>query len=260
MKMTYQHERQLFFTALMFFTRIPCPKGIDHSDELLNQSARYFPVVGWIIGSCTALVYLATYAWLSPGIAVVLSMATGILLTGAFHEDGFADCCDGFGGGYTPERVLTIMKDSRIGAFGAIGIIMMLLLKATSLHAIATTGGLRWLAAALLLAHPASRFAAFCLMIPLPYVQDIDASKVKPIAKRPPNKHETLFAASAALLPLLLFPSLKAIWILPIAAIGPWLAARYFNKRIGGYTGDCLGATQQITEIIIYLVVVALCR
>lgn len=260
MKIDYKRERELFFTALMFFTRIPCPKDIGHSADLLNRSARYFPVVGWVIGIAVTLTYAMASILLTPSVAIVLSMAVGVVLTGAFHEDGFADCCDGFGGGYTKERVLTIMKDSRVGAFGAIGMTIMLLLKFASLQAIATHGGLRWMMPAMIFAHAASRFGAFCLMGYLDYVQDIDASKVKPIATKKPNAHETVFALIAAGIPLLLFPAFRIVLILPVIALTTWLAGLYFQKRIGGYTGDCLGATQQVTEIAIYLSVIALCN
>jgi adenosylcobinamide-GDP ribazoletransferase len=259
MKLDIKQERQLFFTALMFFTRIPCPKDIDHSADLLNRSARYFPVIGWVIGIASMATYSLTVSLLTPSIAVVITMAVGIILTGAFHEDGFADCCDGFGGGYTKERVLTIMKDSRVGAFGAIGMMMILLLKFVSLQAIAMNAGLHWMLASLLFAHAASRFGAFSLMIYLDYVQDIDVSKVKPIATKRPDPFDIQFAALAAILPLIFFLSWRAVIILPVAVLGPWLAGRYFKKRIGGYTGDCLGATQQVTEILIYIMVAGLC-
>lgn len=260
MQINTKQERKLFFTALMFFTRIPCPQDIDHSEDTLNRSSRYFPVIGWVIGLAAALVYGMATSILTPTIAVTLSMIAGITLTGAFHEDGFADCCDGFGGGFTKDRVLTIMKDSRIGAFGAIGMIMILLLKFTCLQTIATGTGLRWMIASLWFAHAASRFAAFCLMIYLDYVQDIDASKIKPMATRRPDSFDIKFALLATLIPWLLFLDIRALIILPVAALGPWLAGIYFKKRIGGYTGDCLGATQQVTEIFIYLAVVALCN
>ena len=110
----------------MFLTRIRVPKNIDHSPEYLQQAPRYFPVVGWIVGALSALVFLIFSRYISTDIGILAAMITGILVTGAFHEDGFADVCDGFGGGWTREKILLIMKDSRIGAYGAIGLIAIL--------------------------------------------------------------------------------------------------------------------------------------
>src|ERR1700712_3963673 len=126
-------EIRIFFTALMYFTRIPCPKWVDHSEEYLNKSSRYFPLVGIIIGAISGFTYWG-FQWILPGeIALLLAMIASILATGAFHEDGFADVCDGFGGGWTKEKILLIMKDSRLGTYGVVGIGLMLLLKWTVL-------------------------------------------------------------------------------------------------------------------------------
>ena len=127
------HQLRLFFTALQFFTRLPIPGWVGFDPAWLNQASRYFPAVGAVVAAITAGVYaLAACVFPSP-VAVLLSTAAGIYATGAFHEDGFADMCDGFGGGMTPQRVLEIMKDSRIGAYGAIGTICMLGLKCVTL-------------------------------------------------------------------------------------------------------------------------------
>ena len=97
-------ELHIFFTALMFYTRIPCPKNINHHPDYLNKASRYFPLVGWIVGGISFLIFYMTSFLFSVEIAVLLSMITGVLVTGAFHEDGFADVCDGFGGGWTKEK------------------------------------------------------------------------------------------------------------------------------------------------------------
>ena len=127
-------ELHIFFTTLMFYTRIPCPKNIDHNPEYLNKATRYFPIVGWIVGGISFAVYYLSSIVFSQEIAIILSMIGGILTTGAFHEDGFADVCDGFGGGWTKEKILMIMKDSAIGAYGAIGLVLLFLLKFQSLN------------------------------------------------------------------------------------------------------------------------------
>src|SRR6187402_617597 len=141
-----KEQWKIFLTAVMYFTRInvrkmglyknipPLPDNADvgpsaNEPEYLNKAPLYFPLVGWIVGGVSVLVYLVFSRLLSSDIGVLASMVAGILLTGAFHEDGFADVCDGFGGGWTKENILSIMTDSRVGAFGVIGIISMLAAK-----------------------------------------------------------------------------------------------------------------------------------
>jgi adenosylcobinamide-GDP ribazoletransferase len=244
-------ELQVFLTAVMFYTRIPCPRWVDHSQAMLEKSTRYFPLIGWIVGSVSALSLYGLPQILPLPISIILSMVVSIFITGAFHEDGFADVCDGFGGGWTKEKILLIMKDSRMGAYGAVGIFMLLLLKFACLLEIAQ-GNILHGCFVLFAAHALSRFAAIVLRKNLEYVRENDDSKAKPVAKQTSNK-DYLLAAVFGLLPLLIF---KTAWIalilIPLAAIIFYLRW-YFKKWIGGYTGDCLGATQQISEIIIYL-------
>src|SRR5215211_1296365 len=119
-------QLDIFLTALMFFTRLPVPERINHGAALLQKSARYFPWIGLVVGSIAGVVYLVSINIFSPSISVFFSMLASILTTGAFHEDGFADVCDAFGGGWTKEKILLIMKDSRLGTYGVIGLINML--------------------------------------------------------------------------------------------------------------------------------------
>ncbi|HWY97589.1 MAG TPA: adenosylcobinamide-GDP ribazoletransferase, partial [Bacteroidia bacterium] len=152
-------EIRIFFTALMFFTRIPCPKWVDHSEEYLNKSSKYFPLMGWIVGGFSALIYFGGTYIFPVSIAILLSMVASIWITGAFHEDGLADVCDGFGGGWTKEKILLIMKDSRVGAFGVIGLVMVLLIKYVSLSSIPSMGKL-FVPFIIVSAHSLSRFFA----------------------------------------------------------------------------------------------------
>src|SRR5690554_3714540 len=120
-----RRQVELFFTALGFFTRIPVPAGIPWSPERLNHAARYFPLVGVVVGGVGAASFVA-FNWLLPvSLAVILSMAVTIRLTGAFHEDGWADACDGLGGGWDKLQVLAIMKDSRNGSYATVGLVLM---------------------------------------------------------------------------------------------------------------------------------------
>jgi adenosylcobinamide-GDP ribazoletransferase len=123
-------ELKLFFTALSFYTRLPAPAFIHGNNAgLLPDSIRYLPLIGWMAGIVAAIVYLLANYLFGDTLAVLFSMVATVLLTGAFHEDGFADVCDGFGGGWTKDRILDIMKDSRLGTYGVLGLILLLGIK-----------------------------------------------------------------------------------------------------------------------------------
>lgn len=250
------HQLRLFFVALQFFTRLPVPRWVGFEEEWLHHASRYFPAVGIVVGAITAGTYALAQSWWPPVMAVLASTIVGIYLTGAFHEDGFADTCDGLGGGMTRQRVLEIMVDSRIGAYGAIGILLMLAMKCAVLSSMSSHIAI----AALLAGHPLSRLASTALIWRLAYAKG--EGKAKPLAQRMSNS-EFLIAAATALLPaaallyldVLRWQSLLAgVVALALAAI--WLA-RKFQRRIGGYTGDCLGAVQQLSEVAFYLALLA---
>lgn len=246
-------EIEIFFTALMFYTRIPCPAWVTHDPVYLNKATRYFPLMGWITGGISALVYWsASFVFHAP-LAVLLAMITSIFVTGAFHEDGFADVCDGFGGGWTKERILDIMKDSRTGAYGTIGVVLILLLKYICLVSINSYD----IPLVLLAAHSSSRLFAVLLITLSNYVRENDDAKAKPLAKSI-TAAEIVPALVLGLLPMVLFGTLH-VWILLVVPLLATVYLRwYFHKWIGGYTGDCLGATQQVAEILFYLSFIAL--
>jgi adenosylcobinamide-GDP ribazoletransferase len=250
------HQLRLFFTALQFFTRLPIPAWVGFDAAWLNQAARYFPLVGVVVAALAALVYALAARVLPAPVAVLLSTAAGIYATGAFHEDGFADMCDGFGGGMTPTRVLEIMKDSRIGAYGAIGTLSMLGLKCTALAYLPPAA----LLGALFVAHPLSRLLACALIWRMEYARA--EGKAKPLAQ---TMRAGEFAIAAGTV-LIVTGAVIAGGALSVAAIAAgalaalattlWLA-RLFARRIGGYTGDCLGAVQQASELASYLGILA---
>lgn len=257
-----RRQVHIFLTAVMFYTRIPCPRWVDHSEEYLNKSTIYFPVMGWIAGLVAAgLLIGSLYVWSLP-IALLISIIGGILLTGAFHEDGFADVCDGFGGGWTQAKILEIMKDSRVGAYGVIGIILMLALKYITLYQIfsqlqGSTGSVYTaILFVFLLAHTLSRFTAVSILYRFPYARANEDSKAKPVAKQLSN-NDFLTALVFALVPVAVFiywqQSAVVLWVIVPLGILHLGLGRYFMKWIGGYTGDCLGATQQLAEVSIYL-------
>lgn len=252
----WRRELQILLTAVAFLTRIPVPQLLPYRDDYLVASARYFPLVGVLVGALAAAVFvLAGLLWPLP-VAVLLSMAGSIWLTGAFHEDGFADCCDGFGGGWEKQQVLTIMKDSRLGTYGTVGLLLVLAIKYAALSELAVES----VVVALLLAHGVSRLLAVSYLWDLPYVRDIDQSKAKPLANSMSTRNLALAALS--LLPLLLailywLPASSLLLLVASLLLFRHCFKRYQIRRLGGYTGDCLGMAQQFAELLIYLSLLA---
>jgi adenosylcobinamide-GDP ribazoletransferase len=264
-------EWHTFLTAVMFLTRIQVPPNIDHSEEYLQRSSKYFPLVGAIVAAICIIVYLAVAKFLPDNMALLASIIVGIFTTGAFHEDGFADVCDAFGGGWTKEKILAIMKDSRLGTYGVIGLIGILSAKFLLLQELPKFApailadsanplkSYQLFAGILLLAHTLSRFVAVTVIQQYEYVADPTNSKFKPLSNRKLSIPELLLAAVFALLPFLLLPFTFLLILLPVTLARFYLTT-YFKKWIGGYTGDCLGAVQQVTEIVIYLSVLIVWR
>ena len=243
-------EIHTFLTALTFFTRIPSPGSSSFSEERQTRCAAYLPLIGWVVGGFAALIFAGANFVFPNSVAIVLSIAATVWLTGALHEDGFADFCDGFGGGWTKERILEIMKDSRLGTYGAVGLWILFSLKGLCLHEmpVAEVG------LTLVAGHGLSRFFSVSFMLTHSYVGGGAASKAGPLCARM-SKTGFAFAGLTGLLPLILFkqPGIF-LCLLPMAFIH-WLLGRSLTRRIGGYTGDCLGASQQISEIAFYLFV-----
>ena len=177
-------QLDIFFTAVMFLSRLPVPKRIDHSPALLQKSARYFPWVGMIVGLIAGGTYATCVQFLSPSISVFFSMVVSIFTTGAFHEDGFADVCDAFGGGWTKEKILLIMKDSRLGTYDVIGLIDILGLKYLLLLQLSGFFNLFTFSVLIITGNTLSRFAPLSIMQQYNYVTDPDGSKVKPVTDR----------------------------------------------------------------------------
>lgn len=254
-----REQVRIFFTALMFYTRIPCPKWVDHSPDYINKATRFFPLMGWIVGSF-AFAFFSLCLWLNePALAVIFSMIASVWITGAFHEDGFADVCDGFGGGWTKQKILDIMKDSRVGAYGLIGLLLLFALKFTLIFRLTQVfeNGLLLMAATIISGHSISRFITATFIFTHEYSRDDATSKVKPVGKKM-SWSELLTAAFFGLLPLLLFQTpIVFLCVIPLYVV-KWRLGRYFQKWIDGYTGDCLGATQQITEVVFYLTLLIL--
>lgn len=250
-------ELKIFFAALMFYTRIPCPDWVGYSPDLLNKSTRYFPLIGWIVGCISFLIYFLSSFLFSNEISVLLSLLAGVLVTGSFHDDGLADAVDGFGGGWTKSKILDIMKDSRLGTYGAVALIFLFALKFFALSELLEKLSRVNMYLMLLLFityHALARFTAIHITFTSVYSREDETSKSKPIAKDYSYK-EILGVYIFGLIPLLLLCifSYKFIFILlPLTGIY-FFSQRYFNKWLDGYTGDCLGAVEQLSEITILL-------
>ena len=274
-------EFQLLLSAVQYFTRVPVPRWVGHESTGLSGTTRYFPAVGIAVGAVAAAVFWAASIVFPPVIAAILSIVASAALTGGLHEDGLADTMDGLGGGHTRERALEIMKDPRIGAFGALALMLMLGLKVATLSALP----LMWVVVALIAGHALSRWCAVLLIWRLPYARADNASRARPVVERV-ARTDIVVATLAGLAPLVaciavvasasnspaagagalarlttgagpgvIAASLTAAAILSaLAALATTaLLGAWYNRRLGGYTGDTLGATQQITEIVFYL-------
>lgn len=247
LKYNLHKEKTLLLLALSFFTRIPVNFVTEVTAEQLNKASRYFALVGLLIGVICSLAYMASIEYLPKSIAVLIAMAVSLILTGAFHEDGWADVWDGFGGGWSIEQKLNIMKDSRLGTYGAAALFIILLLKFNSLMALASP------VMALILANTLSRMVATSLIYDMPYVALDARSKVKPLAQTLSNKSLIILLITGILVALYCLPVAECLLLLVILIAFRAMLKFWFTRQLGGYTGDCLGAAQQSSEIIIYL-------
>lgn len=245
--MSIKKELNILFTAMSFFTRLPFPSWASFKSEYQHQAIKHFPLSGIIIGGASALVFMAFYQFVPVNLSIIICMGFTVLFTGGLHEDGFIDVCDGFGGGWTKERILEIMKDSLIGAYGVTGLVFMVLSRFFCLQAIDP----HHIPIVLIASHALSRWAATTLVNTHTYARQSN-SKAKDYTHKL-SLTNMLFATAVGWLPLVFLPSWIFLIILVPVIIGKMLLARYFNKWIGGYTGDCIGATQQVTELIFYI-------
>jgi adenosylcobinamide-GDP ribazoletransferase len=237
---------RLLLSAVQYFTRVPVPRWVGHAREQLTSAARYLPAVGLLVGVAGAAVFwLASLVFPAP-LPAILSTTVTILMTGAFHEDGLADTFDGLGGGLTRERALEIMKDSRVGAFGVIALVLVLALKIAALSVLPLQTALL----AIVAGHTVSRFCAVVVLFVGKYVGDSDSSRAAALVRL--SGSGLVVAGIVGLAPLALL-GLQALIGLAAAGVALIVLHRWCTNRIGGFTGDTLGATQQITEVTLYL-------
>lgn len=261
-----REQWHLALLSISFFTRIPVKLKVDVTDNMLNQASRYFALVGVLIGGCSALAFYLAASVMPIELALLISMFCSVLLTGAFHEDGWADVWDGFGGGWTVKNKLNIMKDSRLGTYGAAALFFILMFKYQVLLALINTSTVNKavsnemfnMLSILLLGHCLSRVLATSLIADMLYVSEDATSKVKPLAQKlSSNSYLTLLTTGMAIIVFTL--SFSIAWkLIAILLITRWCLKRWFTQQLGGYTGDCLGAAQQLSEVVIYLSLLSL--
>lgn len=235
--------------AMQFLTRVPAPAWVGHDTERLDRSVRYFPLVGAGVGLACGLVWMGLGAFLPAFAAAVFAVLTGVLLTGAFHEDGLADTWDGIGGGATRDTALEIMRDSRVGTYGGVALVFSLLARISLLAALEPVTGL----IALVSAHAIGR-TLVCGVVRFGHYAR-DDGLAKPVADRlQPGEWLLALAIGTGFAALSGGPGLLG---LVIAGGMAWLMARLLTRKLGGYTGDGLGAIEQIGEITVLMVIAA---
>ena len=237
-----------FLNALRFMTIVPVPSSETAiAPDWLSRCARYFPVVGIGVGLVSAVALLLADRIWSPVVASLLAVAVSILVTGALHEDGLADTADGLGGGSSVEKRLAIMKDSRIGTYGTLALAFSLSLRVAALADMPS-----WTAAAALIsAHAAARITPAFVMNALPYAGDTAAMKVSYVDASV-SAHDRRFALVVVLCALLPLAFISILSLISGLLVGAALAAAvtyWARQRINGYTGDVLGAIEQMFEI-----------
>ena len=248
-------ELAVFLLAVQFLTRLPIRSQNLFTEARLTAATRYYPLVGAMIGAFAGGVFWLAHLAFPTSLAIVLAIAASLLATGAFHEDGFADACDGLGGGVTRERALEIMRDSRLGTYGAAGLGLLLAAKVLALAA-TPPEVVPWLFIA---AHAASRACAVFAIATGTYVRDAGIAKPVADAVAPGSLALALVTAAAAVC-LMLVTAAPPVIVAGLAglAVGHVVMRSVYERKLGGYTGDCLGAVQQTSELGMYLGVAAM--
>ena len=254
------NELRAIAAAFTFMTRFPLGRLASHNETDLRRSAAYFPLVGVAVGGLGAAVYTIGNAMWPASVSVLLSMIATVLATGAFHEDALADTLDGFGGGRTAERVLEIMKDSRVGSYALVGVSLVLATKFAALSAIAASGPSQ-VARALIAAHVLGRWSSVPLMMKYSYVRPATTNQ-RPSAGGPFFEKLTIARAltATAIAAAAVIGALGSVGALGASIPATCLliaAGMWFQRRIGGITGDTLGAANQLVELSAYLSILA---
>lgn len=241
------------WAAFIFFTRLPLWKLYQPPQESYKAVVEYWPLTGWLTGAIMAATLYVSVFLFSFEIAIILALSARLFLTGALHEDGLADFFDGFGGGRADKsRILAIMKDSRIGTYGVLSLIIYYVLLFFSLQAIGPTNALL----SFLVVDPFSKMVAGQITQFLPYARSEEQAKIKTVYRKFTLRTGIIFFIQG-IIPLLLFIRFTETFRWDILVFVPCLTMfilyMFMNKRIQGYTGDCCGAVFLLTELSMYL-------
>lgn len=242
-------EAALYLSAQQFLTRLPGPGWIGWADDRLARAAKWFPVVGVVLGVIAGLILVGAAQVLPAYVAAGLAITSLLFLTGGLHEDGLADCCDGLGGGATRARALEIMRDSRIGAYGAMAVVMSIGLRWAALAEMDVWTGF----AALVIALTAGRAAMVMMLWSGVYARDEGAAASA--AAGVTGREAVLAMALAIAIGVGLGGMIGGLAVLAALILAQlWLMR--LTARLGGYTGDGLGAAEQIAQIAVLLIFV----
>jgi adenosylcobinamide-GDP ribazoletransferase len=246
----FRAELPAFLLALQFLTRLRLPVEVEYAPDAMRDSPRWYPAAGVVVGVICGVIYWGAAGLFTPVLAALLAVAAGVIVTGGLHEDGFADACDGLGGNRPRERVLEIMRDSRIGTYGVLGLGLMMAGKVAALAALPGVA----VPFVLIAGHAASRASMLWVMASSDYVRDQGAGSAVAGGVDQRTMVTALVVTGLALVPLVfVVPGMALLAGLCGLAAGHFAMRRRFEARLGGYTGDCLGAVQQCSEIGFYL-------
>ncbi len=248
-----KREFNILFSSLLYFTRLSLPFKVEYRKDNQQLALTWFPLIGAIVGGLGALVFWLVNLYMSQSVAVIMSLGASVLVTGAFHEDGFADVCDAFGGGYNKDQRLKIMKDSRVGAYALIGIVLLFSLKI----ALLVEAKALWIPVIIVSSHVVSRWSTLIISMGWSYARPNGESKSRDTS-HPISWGRFVWATFLGIMPLVLFESWMVLVTIPVVTLFSLLAGIWFQNRIGGYTGDCLGAVQQINEVLIMTVLLVI--
>lgn len=245
------NEVRYFWTAVMLLTRLPAPRLKGFQDDWLARSAVYFPIVGLLVGLLAAAVHWGAYfLWPEP-VPSVLALAAAALVTGGLHEDGWADVFDALAASREPRRMLEVMKDSRIGAAGALALVLLILGKVGVLGTFSPGRA----AGALVAAHVLSRWSHLPLLWKLPHARP-EGGLAGPLAGRVSAARLAIGTVLTVLITAAVL-HWAALPALAVALVATLAAGIFFRHRLGGITGDCLGAVNQLVELGILLTLAA---
>lgn len=243
---------QLFLNAVAFMTRLPVPLRLQGRPEDLSSSAVFFPLVGLLVGAGAIMLNHILSRWVAHEVVIVIVLIFLVAITGGLHEDALADAADGFGGGWGKDQILNIMRDSRVGSFGALAIALGLLARFVFLRNIPLPRFDSYLVAG----QATSRWTALPLAFFMSPARDASGQGARVAGKITVLSLVTGTILTVVILGLAL--GMDGLWVGLTAVVVTGASGAYYQHRIGGVTGDCLGATNQIAEVAIYFAGVVL--